>query len=245
MFNPAPSYQSKLLIKIAQSGRGRGHAAGGTTVASRAGAMPCEYRTPTPGVRPASVRAIGLLPRHTTPLRRGPGLRRERQSRLRVQIARKIKLTRDRRVRLLHVVRSVLSVLAGIAVLTLASFAIEAALNPLLLRAFPEVLPGPEALSSNPWVRALTFGYGLMCVAAGGYIAARVASRLPVVHAVVMGIIQASLTILAMLSPVGNHASRLQWIITAVLSIPAALVGGVVYKGRKPNAGLEKAPASA
>src|SRR6516225_1403102 len=73
MFNPAPSYQSKLLIKIAQSGRGRGHAAGGTTVASRAGAMPCEYRTPTPGVRPASVPAIGLLPRHTTPLRRGPG----------------------------------------------------------------------------------------------------------------------------------------------------------------------------
>jgi hypothetical protein len=59
------------------------------------------------------------------------------------------------------------------------------------------------------------------------------------------GVIQASLTIVAMLSPVGNHASRLQWIITAVLSIPAALVGGVVYKGRKPNDGLEKAPASA
>lgn len=62
-------------------------------------------------------------------------------------------------------VRSVLSVLAGIAVLTLASFAIEAALNPLLLQAFPEALPGPEALASNPWVRALMFAYGLMCVA--------------------------------------------------------------------------------
>lgn len=142
-------------------------------------------------------------------------------------------------------VRSVLSVLAGIAVLTLASFAIEAALNPLLLQAFPEALPGPEALASNPWVRALMLAYGLMCVATGGYIAARVARRLPVTHASVMGVIQASLTIVAMLSPVGNHASRLQWIITAVLSIPAALVGGVVYKGRKPNDGLEKAPASA
>jgi hypothetical protein len=142
-------------------------------------------------------------------------------------------------------VRSVLSVLAGIAVLTLASFAIEAALNPLLLRAFPEALPGPETLSSNPWVRLLTFAYGLTCVATGGYIAARIARRLPVIHAAVMGIIQAGLTIVAMLSPVGNHASRLQWIIIAVLSIPAALAGGVFYKGRKPNDGMEEAPASA
>jgi hypothetical protein len=142
-------------------------------------------------------------------------------------------------------VRSVLSVLAGIAVLTVASFAIEAALDPLLLRAFPEALPGPEALSSNLWVRALTFAYGLTCVAAGGYVVASVARRRPVTHAAAMGIIQAGLTIMAMLSPVGNHASRSQWIITAILSIPAALVGGVVYKGRKPNDGLEKAPASA
>jgi hypothetical protein len=142
-------------------------------------------------------------------------------------------------------VRSVLSVLAGIAVLTVASFAIEAALDPLLFRAFPEALPGPEALSSNLWVRGLTFAYGLTCVAAGGYVVARVARRRPVKHAAAMGIIQAGFTIMAMLSPVGNHASRSQWIITAILSIPAALVGGVVYKGRKPNDGLEKAPASA
>jgi hypothetical protein len=130
-------------------------------------------------------------------------------------------------------VRSVLSVLAGIAVLTVASFAIEAALNPLLLRVFPEALPGPEALSSNAWVRALTFAYGLMCVTAGGYIAARAARRLPVTHAAVMGVIQAGLTIMAMLSPVGNHASRLRWVITAILSVPAALVGGAIYKGKK------------
>ena len=83
-------------------------------------------------------------------------------------------------------VRSVLLVLAGIAVLTLASFAIEAALNPLLLQAFPEALPGPEALASNPWVRALMFAYGLMCVATGGSIAAGVARQLPVTHASVM-----------------------------------------------------------
>jgi hypothetical protein len=142
-------------------------------------------------------------------------------------------------------IRSVLSVLAGIAVLTVISFAIETALNPLLIWAFPETLPGPEALSANPWVRTLTFAYGLMCVAAGGYISARVARRRPVTHATAMGIIQAGLTIMAMLSPVGNHASRLQWIVIAILTTPAAIAGGVVYRGRTSNDGLEKAPTSA
>jgi len=82
-----------------------------------------------------------------------------------------------------------LSVLAGIAVLTVASYAIEAALNPLLLRLFPEALAGPEAPSSNPWGRTPMFAYWLMCVAAGGYVAARVARRQPVQHAAAMGII--------------------------------------------------------
>jgi hypothetical protein len=142
-------------------------------------------------------------------------------------------------------VRSMLAVLAGIAVLTVASFAIEAAVNSLLLRAFPEVLPGPEALLSSPWVKALTFAYGLLCVAAGGYVTAQVARRLPVQHAAAMGVVQAGLTILAMLSPVAYHAPRLQWIITALLSMPAALAGGFLYRVRTHDERLEKASARA
>ena len=138
--------------------------------------------------------------------------------------------------------RSVLSVLAGIAILTAASFAIEAVVNPLLLRAFPQALPSMAALASNPWVRMFTFAYGLTCVAGGGYAAARIARRLPVKHAAAMGILQAGLTIAAMLSPEGNHASRMEWITIAVLSVPAALAGGFLYKGTKLNEGLEKAP---
>jgi hypothetical protein len=142
-------------------------------------------------------------------------------------------------------IRSTLSVIAGIAVLVVTSFAIEAAVNPLLMRAFPETLPDAGALSSNPWVRALTFAYGLMCVAAGGYATAFVARRRPVTHAAVLGIVQAGLTIVAMFSPVADHASQLQWILAAILSVPAAVVGGVVYRGRRPDDGLEKAPTSA
>jgi hypothetical protein len=141
--------------------------------------------------------------------------------------------------------RSVLSVLVGIVVLTVISFAIELPLNALLMRVFPEALPDEQALAANPWVKALTFAYGFVCVAAGGYVAALIARRRPVVHAAVMGIVQAGLTILAMLSPVGNHASTVQWIIIALLSIPTAIVGGVLYKGRRADDRLEDAPASA
>jgi hypothetical protein len=126
--------------------------------------------------------------------------------------------------------RSVLSVLAGIAVLTVTSFAIEAAVDPLLLRVFPQALPDSTALSMNHWVKTLTFGYGLVCVAAGGYVAARIARRLPVKHAAAMGIVQAGLTIVAMLSPEANHASPWQWVTIAILSVPAALAGGTLYQ---------------
>ena len=114
--------------------------------------------------------------------------------------------------------RSVLAVIAGIVVLTAASFAIEAALGPWLLRTFPH-----EA-------RALTFSYGMLCVAAGGYVAALLARRLPIRHAGAMGLTQAGLTIVAMFSPDSNHASTAQWIAIATLSIPAALAGGFLRR---------------
>lgn len=117
--------------------------------------------------------------------------------------------------------------------LTAASFAIEAAVDPLLLRLFPRALPGAAALSANQWVRTFTFAYGFMCVALGGYIAARLARRLPFQHAAALGIVQAFLTIAAMLSPVGSHASLLQWMTTAILSVPAALAGGALYERRE------------
>jgi hypothetical protein len=120
-----------------------------------------------------------------------------------------------------------------IAVLTVTSFAIEAAVDPLLLRVFRQALPDPAALSTNHWIKTLTFAYGLICVALGGYVAARIARRLPIKHAAAMGIVQAGLTIAAMLSPEANHASRLQWITIAILSVPAALAGGTLYKRRE------------
>jgi putative membrane protein (TIGR04086 family) len=131
--------------------------------------------------------------------------------------------------------RSVLSVLAGIAVLTAASFAIEAAVDFIL----------PRSLSAHGSVRILTYAYGMLCVSAGGFVAARIARRSPVQHAMAMGVVQAGITVLAMFSPERNHASPLQWIFIAACSMPAAVLGGILYKGVKSRAGLAKAPARA
>lgn len=139
--------------------------------------------------------------------------------------------------------RTILSVLAGVVVLTLASFAIEAAVDPMLLHLFPAALSGPDALRSNQWTRALTFAYGFVCVAGGGYVAARLARRSPLAHAAAAGIVQALLTVAAMLSPVANHASRAQWIMIAILSIPSAFVGGVVFRRSSLDSQLKEAPA--
>ena len=82
--------------------------------------------------------------------------------------------------------------------------------------------------------KALMFAYGFASVALGGYVAARIARHRKLFHTSIMALLQAGLTILAMLSPdVSNHASTAQWIATAVLTIPAALLGGVLW--REPN----------
>jgi hypothetical protein len=90
-----------------------------------------------------------------------------------------------------------------------------------------------------------TFAYGFVCVAAGGYVTARMARRSPVAHALAMGLAQAGLTVAAMLSPEGNHASRTQWLLIAFLSVPAAVLGGLLAKRQRRDEELEGDPAGA
>ena len=72
-------------------------------------------------------------------------------------------------------VRSILAVLAGIGVLTVTSFAIEAAADPLLMRMFPQALPDRIAINHNLPATLFGFAYTALCVAAGGYVTAWVA----------------------------------------------------------------------
>jgi len=116
-------------------------------------------------------------------------------------------------------------VLAGIATLSVASFAIEAVANPLMLRLFPEALPDVAAIHQNLWSSLFGYAYGALCVVAGGYVTAWVARRSPVRHAVIMGALQAALVIPAMFA-YPDLAPLHHWLIGMALVIPAAWYGG-------------------
>ena len=59
-------------------------------------------------------------------------------------------------------IRSILAVVAGIVVLTIVSFAIEAVADPLLMRMFPAALPDAAALSANFPARLFMLAYTLV-----------------------------------------------------------------------------------
>jgi hypothetical protein len=125
-------------------------------------------------------------------------------------------------------IRSILVILAGLGVMIVTSFGIEAAANPLLMRMFPDALPSEAAMSHNLPVWLFTFSYTFLCVVAGGYVTARLAARSVVRHAVILGIVQSALTIPAMIA-YADKAPLWGWIASMVLVVPAAWCGGLIY----------------
>jgi len=123
--------------------------------------------------------------------------------------------------------RSVLAVMAGIVTLTVTSFAIEAAADPILMHVFPHALPNRAAISQNLASALFLVTYTSVCVAAGGYVTATIARRSPIWHAAAMGIAQEALTVWAMVS-LPNEAPLRNWIATLVLTIPVACCGGLL-----------------
>jgi hypothetical protein len=127
--------------------------------------------------------------------------------------------------------RSALAVLAGIATLTAASFAIEALLDPLLLWAFPFALPDRAAINRNLPASLLLFVCTTACITLGAYVSARIARRAPLTHAIIMGAIQTGLTVWAMLS-IGHLAPTRNWVLSLIFTLPAAVLGGLLCARR-------------
>jgi hypothetical protein len=127
----------------------------------------------------------------------------------------------------MKILRSALAVLAGLAVLTLTSFAIEWAVDPLLMRLFPRALPTSSALNTNLYASLFMYFYTVLAVVAGGYVTAWIARQSPVRHAIAMGVIELALTLWAMQAAVTN-APLLNWVIGIVTVVPAAWLGGLL-----------------
>jgi hypothetical protein len=125
-----------------------------------------------------------------------------------------------------NVLRSVLAVIAGIAVLTATSFAIEWLTDPVLASVFPEA-QSEGAMSHNGVRKLIMFVYTTLCVACGGYVTAWLARGSEVRDAVIMGAIQTALTGLAMIE-FRDKAPLWVWMAGIVVTVPAAWSGGIL-----------------
>lgn len=139
-------------------------------------------------------------------------------------------------------VRSALAILAGVLTLTAISFGIEAIADPLLLKLFPASLPTRAALSHSVPAELFGFVYGALSIAAGGCVTAWIARRAPIFHAALLGSVQTLLTVWAMIS-IGNHAPAVNWIVTLIITLPSALLGGWVF-ARRAERPMVHSPAS-
>jgi hypothetical protein len=128
-------------------------------------------------------------------------------------------------------IRSVLAVLAGLVVLTIVSFAIEAAVDPLLMHMFPGALPDSAALSRSFPARLLMLAYTMFSIGLGGYVTAWIANRSRICHAAIMGAIEVVFTIYVMVAgpfQEVRQAPRWGWIVGLLLILPAACLGGLI-----------------
>lgn len=131
--------------------------------------------------------------------------------------------------------RSILAILAGLVVLTVVSFGIEAVADPLLMHLFPRALPDAAALSANVPARLFMTAYTLLAIAIGGYVTAWIAQRAEIAHGAVMGAIEAAFTLYVMIArpfPEAHQAPRWGWILGLVLMIPAACLGAAMRTKR-------------
>lgn len=129
--------------------------------------------------------------------------------------------------------RSAMAVIAGILVLTVSSFAIEALMATWV---------GPGGSSGNAFGSAAMTTYTLLCVVVGGYVTARVARRAPRGHAAVMGAIELLFTMGAMVQ-LGQTGRIAAWLPGILLMMPAALAGAMI-RARQTAHGDTAAPLS-
>jgi hypothetical protein len=121
--------------------------------------------------------------------------------------------------------RSVFAVIAGIAVMMLVAFAIEIPAKALTLMALPSVFPDQAVLESSiGWMLSQSL-YMLPALVLGGYIAARLAPRYGMAHAVAMAAIQ-ELLILALMANPPHPVPPWMWLVTLTLTPLAIVVGG-------------------
>ena len=137
-------------------------------------------------------------------------------------------------------IRSIMAVFAGLVALTIVSFAIEAAADPLLMHLFPGTLPDAAALAGNFSARLFMVVYTTFSIGVGGYVTAWIARASRLTLAAVMGAIEVAFTLYVMIAapfPEAHPAPPSVWITGVVLMIPAACFGAAIRAKQSPSVG--------
>ena len=129
-------------------------------------------------------------------------------------------------------VRSVLAVVAGIVAMTAVAFAVEISVRWLTLRLLSQSFPDPSALDSHiGWM--LSQSLYLPALILGGYVAAWLAPKRGLAHAIAMAIIQ-ELLIVALIFQPPHPVPSWMWAITLTVT-PIAIIAGGILRVRHVN----------
>jgi hypothetical protein len=129
-------------------------------------------------------------------------------------------------------VRSILAVLAGIVTLSVVAFAIEIPLRMLTLRFLSRSFPDRASLDvSVGWMLSQSL-YTVAAAILGGYVAAWLAPRRGLAHAVAMAIVQ-ELLIVALIFAPPHPVPPWLWAISLVVTPAAIIYGGYLRSRRK------------
>jgi hypothetical protein len=128
-------------------------------------------------------------------------------------------------------VRSFFAVLAGIVAMTAVAFAIEIPLRWLTLRLFSQTFPDQATLDTNVgWMLSQSL-YTVPAAMLGGYVAAWLAPRRGLAHAVAMAIVQNLLIVVLIFEP-PHPVPPWMWAIALVITPAAIIYGGYLHSRR-------------
>ena len=121
--------------------------------------------------------------------------------------------------------RSIVAVPAGFITLSVALYAMQGAGTAVLLRMSPGLPDTASIVNHSNATRVFWLIWETVSMFAAGYVTARIAASGQVVHATVMGAIQAAVTVWAMFSVRGDEPLWF-WITGIAMMVPAAWLGG-------------------
>ena len=123
-------------------------------------------------------------------------------------------------------IRSALAVLAGLVAFVAALSAVQAALVAVITRLYPEMSSPDSVIDSGGISSVLWLVWEALSMAGAGYVTAWLASHHEIRHAVVVGAVQAALTLWAPFAVREPDSPLWFWVTGILLMVPAAWFGG-------------------